>query len=142
MTRIARTSSALTLCSIQARALSTVASRGEPPRRSQLTKDGLPLTSRPNSEDLAPVTARNASTSRRKPGPDGLEPHEGQQPVGGIQARRAAPAEDGDEGRIAQRRLSEAGAAHAALLDEGLDGLPQRCLETCHDRERMWNIRT
>ena len=74
MARIARTSSALAARSIQARALSTVASRGEPPRRSQLTKDGLPLTSRPNSEGLAPVTARKASTSRRKPGPMGSSP--------------------------------------------------------------------
>ena len=74
MARIARNSSALAASSIQARALSTVASRGAPPRRSQLTKDGLPLTSRPSSEDLALVTARNASTSRRKPGPMGSSP--------------------------------------------------------------------
>ena len=71
----------------------------------------------------------------------GSSPMKASSRSGGIKARRAAAAEDGDEGGIAQRRLAEASAAHTAPLDEGLDGLAQRCLKTCHDPERIRNNR-
>ena len=47
----------------------------------------------------------------------------------------------GEEGRIAQRRRAEPGAGHAAPFDEGGDGAAERCLCTCHGRERRWNVR-
>ena len=101
-----------------------MASRGEPPRRSQLTEGRIAAHFPAKFRGFGPGDRQKRIDLAPEAGPDGFEPHEGQQPVGGIQARRAAAAEDGDEGRVAQRRLSEPGAAHAALLDEGLDGLP------------------
>ena len=78
MARIARISSALEAPTIQARALSTVASRGEPPRRSQVTKDGLPLTLPAKFRGLGPGDRQERIDLTPEAGPDGFEPHEGQ----------------------------------------------------------------
>ena len=56
-------------------------------------KEGLLVTSRPNSEAFIRVTARYASISRRKAGPMGTSSMENQQSVRGIEAQRAAAAE-------------------------------------------------
>ena len=64
----------------------------------------------------------------------GPRPDEGQQPIGGLEARRATPGEPRAEAGVRDRKLPEAPDAHVPAMATGRDDAAQGGIQRRHSR--------